>query len=108
MKKIKVEDSINQTLIHDITEVSKNFKGARFKRGHIIKKEDIPILLSLGKKEIFILEDGDEKGLIHEEEAARAMIDIFRCAGTSFSDISEGKCIQTADVDGFFVIDTDY
>lgn len=37
------------------------------KKGHIVVQEDIPILLSLGKKHLFVSLDPAE---IHEEEAA--------------------------------------
>lgn len=50
MKKIKTEDAIGSVLCHDITEIVKDQrKGPRFKKGHIIKEEDIEVLLNLGK-----------------------------------------------------------
>ena len=54
MKKINVEDAVGLPLCHDITAMRDGFKGAAFKRGHIIREEDIPILLDLGKKQVFI------------------------------------------------------
>ena len=42
MKEIKTEDAIGSVLCHDITEIVKDQrKGPRFKKGHIIKEEDI-------------------------------------------------------------------
>jgi len=42
MKKIKIEDAIGMILGHDVTQIIPGkYKGARFKRGHRIKKEDI-------------------------------------------------------------------
>jgi hypothetical protein len=47
MKKIKTEEAIGSVLSHDITQiVPGKFKGRAFKKGHIIKKEDVPVLLS--------------------------------------------------------------
>ena len=49
MKIVKVEDAVGVTLCHDITKiVPGEFKGIAFKKGHIIKAEDIQTLLSIG------------------------------------------------------------
>ena len=32
------------------------FKGARFRKGHIIQPEDIPVLLSIGKENLYVWE----------------------------------------------------
>ena len=50
MKLIRTEDAAGQVLCHDITQIIPGeFKGARFRKGHIIQPEDIPVLLSIGK-----------------------------------------------------------
>ena len=55
MKEIRVEDAVGEVLCHDITEIVKDgVKGARFRKGHIICAEDIPVLHRLGKAHIFI------------------------------------------------------
>ena len=71
MKKLKVEDAVGMTLCHDITEMRDGFKGAAFKRGHVITPEDIPALLDLGKRTVFVWEEN--AGEIHEEDAALRM-----------------------------------
>jgi molybdenum cofactor synthesis domain-containing protein len=69
LKKIRVEEAIGLAIGHDITKVIPGkFKGPVFRRGHIIRQEDIPELLSIGKKHVYIIEE--EEGLVHEEEAA--------------------------------------
>jgi len=69
LKKVKVEDAIGLVIGHDVTKVIPGvFKGAAFRRGHILKQEDIPELLNMGKEHIYIIEEED--GEIHEEEAA--------------------------------------
>ena len=47
MKKVNIEDAVGMTLCHDITEMRDGFKGAAFKRGHVIKEEEIPKFLNL-------------------------------------------------------------
>ena len=66
---IKVEDAVGKVIGHDITQIIKGeFKGAPFKKGHIIKEEDVPALLKLGKENIYILEFDDND--VHEDDAA--------------------------------------
>ena len=54
MKKINVQDAIGMELCHDITEMDDGFKGVAFKRGYIIREEDIDHMLRIGKQHIFV------------------------------------------------------
>lgn len=38
MKKVRVEDAVGLQLCHDLTEMKDGFKGAAFKRGHVIRE----------------------------------------------------------------------
>lgn len=50
MKEIRTEDAVGHVLCHDITQIIKDEKkGVLFKKGHIVREEDIPALLSVGK-----------------------------------------------------------
>ena len=56
MKKVKVEKAVGMVLAHDITRIIPGkFKGVGFKKGHIVKKKDIPELKKLGKNHIYVL-----------------------------------------------------
>lgn len=57
MKKVKVQDAVGLTLCHDITAMRDGFKGAAFKRGHVIEEGDVEKLLDLGKRTVFIWEE---------------------------------------------------
>ena len=46
MKKVRVEEAVGMELCHDITAMRDGFKGAAFKRGHIIQETDIEKLLN--------------------------------------------------------------
>jgi hypothetical protein len=49
-KLIPVEEAIGHVLPHDVTMiVPGQFKGARFKKGHIIREEDIQSLKPAGR-----------------------------------------------------------
>lgn len=103
MKKVKVQDAIGMTLCHDITEMVDGFKGAAFKRGHVITQEDIPKLLDIGKQHVFIWEEN--AGEIHEEDAARRLSQMTTVDGAHYGSISEGKIQLFADQDGMFRVD---
>ena len=103
MKKVKIQDAIGMTLCHDITAMVDGFKGAAFKRGHVITQEDIPKLLDIGKQHVFIWEEN--AGEIHEEDAARRLSQMTTVNGAHYGSISEGKIQLFADQDGMFRVD---
>lgn len=100
MKKVKTEDAVGLTLCHDITEVRDGFKGRAFQRGHVITAEDVPHLLNLGKKHIYIWEEN--AGEIHEEDAALRLAAMATVEGAAYTGPSEGKMTLTAERDGLF------
>ena len=104
MKKIRVEDAVGMALCHDITAMRDGFKGAAFKRGHVITQEDIPALLDLGKRTVFVWEDN--AGEIHEEDAAMRMAAMAPVEGAHYTAPSEGKVLLMADKRGMFRVDT--
>ena len=104
MKKIRVEDAVGMALCHDITAMRDGFKGAAFKRGHVITPEDIPALLDLGKRTVFVWEDN--AGEIHEEDAAMRMAAMAPVEGAHYTAPSEGKVLLMADKRGMFRVDT--
>ena len=109
MKKINVKNAEGYELCHDITQILPGeFKGAKFLRGHIIRKEDIEVLISLGKENIFVMEEEDkEKNLIHENDAAMFIVEKLNLDREFFeiSSIREGKINITAKEDGILKID---
>lgn len=106
MKQIPVEEAVGSILCHDITQILPGtFKGRKFKKGHIIKEEDIPVLLSLGKEHIYVWEN--EPGMVHENDAATYLKDIAMGGGLTFGEIKEGKISFHAAYDGLLKIDTE-
>lgn len=106
MKLIKTEDAVGHVLCHDITCIIKDeYKGAKFKKGHIVKKEDIAVLLSMGKENLYVWEKID--GKLHENEAARRLCVICKNDNMIESDVSEGKIELKADIDGLFLVNTE-
>ena len=105
MKKIRVEDAIGQRLCHDLTEMRDGFKGAAFKRGHVIRSVDIPRMLDMGKRTVFVWEEN--AGEIHEEDAARRMAAMASVKGAHYTAPSEGKVLLLADQEGMLRVDTE-
>ena len=95
MKKILVEDAIGMKLCHDITEITDGFKGVAFRRGHIIREEDVPHLQNIGKRTVFIWEDC--AGEIHEDDCARRLGAAARGEGMRCTEPAEGKVVLIAD-----------
>ena len=104
MKKVKVEEAVGLTLCHDITAMRDGFKGAAFHRGHVITEEDIPKLLDLGKRMVFIWEEN--AGELHEEDCARRLAAMAPVEGAHYTEPSEGKVLLMADTRGMFRVDT--
>lgn len=103
MKKINVEKAVGLSLCHDITAMRDGFKGAVFKRGHIIREEDIPTMLDVGKRTVFVWEEN--AGEIHEEDAALRMAAMSSIDNGVFSGPSEGKMLLFAGERGMFRVD---
>jgi molybdopterin biosynthesis enzyme len=106
MKMLKVEEAVGHVLCHDMTRIVKGeMKGAQFRKGHIIREEDIPMLLSMGKEQIFVWEKPE--GFLHEDEAAEALAVICRGSGINPKGPVEGKIEFFARSDGLFQYDAD-
>ena len=104
MKKVSVERAVGMVLGHDVTKIVPGaFKGPGFKKGHVIREEDIAELLKLGKEHIYVMEL--RKGELHEDEAARRLSRAFSGPGLDVSGPSEGKMRLTAQYTGLLSID---
>ena len=104
MKKVRVEDAVGMTLCHDLTEMRDGFKGPAFRRGHVIAAEDIPHMLDIGKRTVFVWEEN--AGEIHEEDAARRMAAMAPVSGAHYTEPSEGKVLLMAEREGMLRVDT--
>ena len=105
MKKVKVEEAVGLTLCHDITAMFDGFKGALFTRGHIIEEKDIPRLLDIGKKHVFVWEEN--AGELHEEDCALRLAALAPVEGAHYEGPAEGKMLLKADMRGQWRVDTE-
>lgn len=103
-REVPVEEAIGLALAHDLTRiVPGEFKGRAFAKGHIIQPEDVPLLLDIGKRYIYVLEV--EENEIHEDEAAGAMADALAGSGILKTTVHEGKVVLKAAHTGMLWVD---
>jgi molybdenum cofactor synthesis domain-containing protein len=106
LKVIAVEEAVGLPLAHDITEiVPGKHKGPAFRRGHIVRQEDISKLLDIGKRHLYIMEL--ERDELHEEDAARRLAKAAAGKNLSLTDPSEGRINLVAKFSGLLKVDAD-
>ena len=105
MKLIKTVDAVGHVLCHDLTQIIPGeFKGARFRKGHVVTEEDIPVLLSMGKENLYVWEM--QPGIVHENDAAERLCALCISDGMDRSEVKEGKIELTAARAGLFTVDS--
>jgi len=102
---IPIEKAIGLPISHDMTQIDPKmgFEGPRFKRGHIIKPDDLPILMSMGKYTISILHM--EEGDLHKDDAALRLSGRLAGEGVWLSEPEEGKINLCSKWNGLIVYD---
>ncbi|MDF2514550.1 MAG: putative molybdopterin biosynthesis protein [Herbinix sp.] len=104
MKLIKTTEAVGHVLCHDLTQIIKGVtKDARFRKGHIVTEEDIPVLLSMGKEHLYLWEKTED--MLHENEGAVILYDICKNDYMRPSEIKEGKIDIFATTEGLFKVD---
>lgn len=104
MKLINTLDAEGTVLCHDITQIIKGVtKDAVFRKGHVVTKEDIPVLLSVGKDQLYVWEK--EEGILHENDAAEILCQLCINEHMDRSQVKEGKIELTAACDGLLKVD---
>lgn len=105
MKLIPTKEAVGHVLCHDMTRIIPGqYKGARFRKGHVVREEDIPVLLSMGKENLYVWELAP--GMVHEDDAAERLCVLCRNEHMDRSAAREGKIELTAAMDGLFRVDS--
>lgn len=103
MKVVKTVEAEGLVLCHDITQIIKDVKeDVVFKKGHLIKKEDIPVLLSVGKDHIYVWEN--DENMMHENDAAHILKSLCINDKMTHSEPKEGKINLFSDCHGLLKI----
>ncbi len=99
MIKLPIEQAIGKILAHDMTKiVPGEFKGPAFKKGHILRAEDIPQLRRMGKNHVYIFEMND--ALYHEDDAAHRIAALLAGDHLENTEPSEGRINLKATING--------
>lgn len=99
MKLIDIHDAVGHVLCHDITRIVRGSeKGVAFKKGHVVRPEDVEPLLKLGKQKLYMWENDPSK--LHENAAAEALYSMCANQYIGRSEVREGKIDLTAEIDG--------
>ncbi len=105
MKLINTVDAEGTVLCHDITQIIKGVtKDAVFRKGHIVTKDDIPVLLSVGKDRLYVWEK--QEGILHENEAAEVLCRMCKGDHMSRSEAKEGKIELRAECPGLLKVNS--
>lgn len=106
MKLIETKSAVGQVLCHDMTQIIPGVaKDARFRKGHVVTEEDIPVLLSMGKEHLYVWEM--RPGVLHEDEAAERLLALCKNEHMTHTAPKEGKIELRADCDGLFLVDSE-
>ena len=106
MKLIRTEDAVGHVLCHDMTQIIKDsYKDARFRKGHVVTEEDIPVLLSMGKENLYVWEM--TPGMVHENDAAERLYALCANEHMERSEVKEGKIELRASCDGLFRVNSE-
>lgn len=90
MKRVPVEDSVGLVLGHDLTRiVPGREKGPAFRRGQVIRLEDVPLLRDMGKEHVYVGEP--VAGEVHEDEAAVRLARAVAGKGVELAGPREGR-----------------
>ncbi len=93
-------------LAHDITRiVPGEFKGRAFRKGQIVKDEDVDLLLQIGKQHIYVFDLSE--GLVHEDDAAMRLAAAAAGGNISFTQPCEGRVNLVAADPGLLSIDVE-
>ncbi|MBC7959568.1 MAG: molybdopterin-binding protein [Vallitaleaceae bacterium] len=104
MKSVKVEDAIGLVLAHDLTKILPGvFKGAAFKKGHIVRSEDIEALKDAGKYHVFVVTL--DEGQVHEDDAALRVATAATGGKLLLAEPGEGKVNIKSPVPGLLKVD---
>jgi molybdopterin biosynthesis enzyme len=104
VKLIKTEDAVGQVLCHDMTQIIVGVsKDARFRKGHVVTKEDIPVLLSMGKEHLYVWEM--DATMLHEDDGAAILRDATKNDFMNATLPKEGKIELKSTIDGVLEID---
>ncbi len=90
LKRVPVERAVGQPLAHDMTRiVPGEVKETAFRRGYLVREDDLDRLRSMGRENLFVLELNSEE--VHENDAAVKLAGFIAGPGIEAREPAEGK-----------------
>lgn len=106
MKAIPVTEAVGMVLGHDVTRIIPGqHKGPAFKRGHIIREDEIDKFLDIGKEHVYVIDLS--MGYVHEDEAAGRIARAAAGQGIRLTTPSEGRVNLIAEYNGLLKVKPD-
>lgn len=104
MRRVPISEAVGMVLPHDLTRIEPGrFKGRAFKKGHVIRPEDVEPLLAMGKEHIYALSLAP--GQVHEDDAAQRIARAAAGPGLTLTGVCEGRVNLVAAHDGLLKVD---
>jgi hypothetical protein len=102
---IGVDEAVGTPLSHDLTliDAESGYKGARFKKGYVVTRDDVGLLKHMGREHLSILELAEDE--VHEDDAALRLAKRLKSDAFSLTGPSEGKCSLVAERNGLLSFD---
>lgn len=107
---MRAEDAVGKPLAYDVTVITKEYKGAYFRKGHIVSEKDVEILKSSGHYFVYVITEENEdigEGLVHEDEAVMDLATFIAGGGTMVTAKAEGKAVIKASTKGIVKVATE-
>jgi molybdopterin biosynthesis enzyme len=106
MKAVPVREAVGSTLCHDVTRIIPGAtKGPAFRKGHVVRFEDIEPLLNMGKAHLYVYEP--QPGMLHENDAALRVASAAAGSNIELSEPSEGRINFRAGCRGILRVDVE-
>ena len=104
METVPVREAVGTVLCHDITRiVPGEGKGPVFRKGHVVREEDIEVLLRVGKEHLYVFEP--QPGMVHEDAAAERIIAAIAGRNLKKTSPKEGRIDLVASCDGLLRVE---
>jgi molybdopterin biosynthesis enzyme len=101
---LPISKAIGRVLAHDVTRiVPGRSKGPEFRKGHVVRQQDVETLLDMGKAHIYVLELSRHQ--IHEDTAAQRIAAAAAGPGLKLSPVTEGRVNMIAQNTGLLKVD---
>jgi len=107
LKLVRVEEAVGKRLAFDYSMVTPNRKSPIKRRGDLVAPADVEELKRCGHYFVYVEDEGEEEGTLHEEEAVLKFSEAIAGENISIEGAPEGKAFLRAERSGLFYADTE-